>query len=270
MSKPKDKETVIQHKKASIRTLNNLLEGYISSGNVDSLKKVDLISYWLESFATYIRAEDSFDSSRLLRYSRGNIIRANFGFNIGKELGGLHFAVVIDNDNKRNADVITVIPLSSSKGNPVHPRSIDLGSELHDKILASQTKLYQVNVDKLNELKRTLAALKSTAELFTQMKASSNDFSDELKQKLEDAIHYHLECTKKEQELKKSIAVCNRNFDEIAKMKVGSIAVVNQITTISKQRIYTPKRSEDFLYGITLSDTAMDKINDKLKELFLH
>ncbi len=47
------------------------------------------------------------------------------------------------------------------------------------------------------------------------------------------------------------------------------MAVVNQITTVSKQRIYTPKRSEDFLYGISLSPAAMDKINEKIKELYI-
>lgn len=47
------------------------------------------------------------------------------------------------------------------------------------------------------------------------------------------------------------------------------MAIVNQITTISKQRIYTPKRSEDFLDGISLSAPAMEKINEKIKSLYL-
>lgn len=69
--------------------------------------------------------------------------------------------------------------------------------------------------------------------------------------------------------LEKQIANLERNNREIQKLKSGSMAVINQITTVSKQRIYTPKRSEDFLYGISLSPTAMDKINEKLKELYI-
>ena len=56
---------------------------------------------------------------------------------------------------------------------------------------------------------------------------------------------------------------------EIERMKSGSQAIMNQIITVSKQRIYVPKRSEDFLYGVSLSPSAMDKINEKLKERFI-
>lgn len=113
--------------------MNSLLESYISDGSTDLLKKTNLISYWLEDFVKYISFEDKFDSTKLMRYNRGNVLRVNFGFNVGKELGGLHLAVVLDNDNKRNADVITVIPLSSTDGRAVHERSVDLGTELYEK-----------------------------------------------------------------------------------------------------------------------------------------
>ncbi len=53
-------------------------------------------------------------------------------------------------------------------------------------------------------------------------------------------------------------------FDEISKMKHGSIAYVHQITTISKQRIFkTP-----ILSGIKLSDKSMDLLDEKVKKLF--
>ena len=74
---------------------------------------------------------------------------------------------------------------------------------------------------------------------------------------------------RKIQELEKSISILNAHSKEISKMKLGSMAVINQIRTISKQRIYTPKKSEDFLYNVSLSAPAMDRINSKLKELFI-
>lgn len=52
-------------------------------------------------------------------------------------------------------------------------------------------------------------------------------------------------------------------------MKDGSIAKIEQITTVSKQRIFDPKGSRDVLSGIHFSDAAMDKINEKLKELYI-
>ena len=56
--------------------------------------------------------------------------------------------------------------------------------------------------------------------------------------------------------------------DELSKMKKGSIAMVGQITTISKQRIYDPQKMGDILSGIRISNESLDKINEKMKQLF--
>lgn len=269
MSKEITEEEVIKHKKRAIQTLNNLMEGYIKTHDNELLKKANLISYWLESFSLYVGHEDSFDSSRLIRYSRGNVIRLNFGFNIGKEFGGLHFAVVIDNDNKRSADVLTVIPLSSSDGKKVHERSADLGTELFEKISSKQINLLASAKKELAELTAIKDTFSEMLDTFKAMSSSSEIIPSELAEKLASLELYHSELLEKEQVVEKSISNIKRNDKEISKLKFGSLAVTNQITTVSKQRIYTPKRSEDFLYGISLSNSAMEKINTKLKELYL-
>ena len=56
---------------------------------------------------------------------------------------------------------------------------------------------------------------------------------------------------------------------EISKMKKGSIALISQITTISKQRIYDPKVSSDILANLRVSDSTLNLIDAKIKELFL-
>ena len=56
---------------------------------------------------------------------------------------------------------------------------------------------------------------------------------------------------------------------EINKLKIGSIALTGQITTISKMRIYQPKKKSDLLYDIKLSESAMNKINEQLKNLYI-
>lgn len=55
---------------------------------------------------------------------------------------------------------------------------------------------------------------------------------------------------------------------EITKMKKGSIALLNQITTISKQRIYYPKTSKDLLAGVHLSNSSLDLLDQKMIQLF--
>ncbi|MGR5970055.1 type II toxin-antitoxin system PemK/MazF family toxin [Bacillus paranthracis] len=42
------------------------------------------------------------------------VVHVDFGFNVGAEYGGFHWAVVIQNDNKA-AHTIVVVPLSSLK-----------------------------------------------------------------------------------------------------------------------------------------------------------
>ena len=51
-------------------------------------------------------------------------------------------------------------------------------------------------------------------------------------------------------------------------MKSGSIVLLGQITTISKIRIYDPKRSDDVLADIRLSSPTLDKIDAKIIELY--
>lgn len=260
------KENVIQNKKSAIRKLNSLLEFFINDLRADHLKKANSISYWLNIYTDYLRDEENFSPTNLIRYKRGNVIRVNFGFRPGKELGGLHFAVVLDNDNKRNADVLTVIPLSSTDGKKVHERNVDLGSELYEKISSKQEKLLDQAEKELTELQTLVTTLITARDALHNLNIEEDKTINEKINELEQTCN---ECLSKQQILEKHIATLNRNFVEIKKLKTGSMAVINQITTISKQRIYTPKYSEDFLHGVSLSSVAMDKINNKVKELYI-
>ena len=51
-------------------------------------------------------------------------------------------------------------------------------------------------------------------------------------------------------------------------MKTGSIALVNQIRTISKIRIYDPKTNFDVLSGVKLSNEKLDLIDHELLSLY--
>lgn len=256
----KSKEDIIQHKKQAIRKLNALMERYLSAGDDESLKKVDLLSYWLENYTDYIKDESSFSPNKLLRYSRGSIIRVNLGFRIGSEMGGLHYAVVIDNHNDRSANVITVIPLSSTDGRKIHKHNIDLGSELYSKAEAQRASLLEKAKKELKSVISFMAAME-----IAESQIDLSVYSEETDKILQAGKQLH----EKHDQLQKTIAAIEKYDSELSKMKSGSMAVVNQITTISKQRIYVPRKSEDFLYGVSLSSSAMEKINKKVSEMFL-
>lgn len=267
MSKnPLNKDDVIKNKKTAIKKINNLLESFINSPSGDKLKKANILSYWLQDYASFIEFENNFDPTKNISYKRGNIIKLNFGFNIGSEYGGLHYAIVLDNHNEHNSPVVTVIPLTSLKENKViHPNSVDLGNEiyysLNSKYEKAKKQLYEER-DSMKNITKTLSNLISTSETAITSNTDIHKDIDNAKSLLNDFN------TKMDYNIAQQNYLV-KMYDEISKMKQGSIALVNQITTISKIRIFDPRNIKGVLYGISLSEESMEKINQKMQELYI-
>ena len=174
------------------------------------------------------------------------------GFRIGHEEGGLHYAIVLNkNDSTRNS-ILTVLPLTSLKPDTdieqLHPNRLYLGTallnSLYDKLQQSSARLLQ-ELSQLNEE-------------WTRIKGQ--DGSDAFKM------------STVEEELKRVGAknlIVKKQLADVAKMKSGSIALVDQIVTISKIRIYDPRVAQDTLCRVRLDADTMDKIDNRIKDLFL-
>ena len=67
----------------------------------------------------------------------------------------------------------------------------------------------------------------------------------------------------------KKLELAEKINKEVQKMKFESIAIINQIRVISKQRIYDPKTEFDILNGIKLSDENLNLIDNKMKKMFI-
>lgn len=94
-------------------------------------KQRDIMAGWLIRWAGYIKGETSFKAKHLKSYKRGEIVLIDFGFRLKSELGGYHYAVVMDKRNNPENPLITVVPLSSLKeGRTVHPNDVDLGIDV--------------------------------------------------------------------------------------------------------------------------------------------
>lgn len=264
MGKQLNTEQIILSKKSSIRKLNNLLEGYINDPNPDIQKKAYLISSWIQQFVSFISFEKQFVPAKNISYKRGNIIKVNFGFNIGCELGGPHYAVVLDKNNKHSADTITVIPLVSLKETKkVYERDVFLGNELYNTLNAKFSSILsncKTHLEELSKMDKMLNHLITVLEHLPD--------SDDKNAKLLEANAFRDNYDKSYSELEKEIEQCEALQKEISQMKQGSIARIEQITTVSKMRIWIPKKCEDILYNVSFSENAMKKINKKLKELY--
>lgn len=224
------KDKILTHIDISVNKLKKLMQRYIS--NDSSIDKADKLAFWLEDYVRFLNFEDTFNPTYFKRYERGDIIKANLGYNVGNEEGGLHYCVVVDRKNLRSSGIITVVPLTSYKGKETHYTSVFLGDEIY--------KNFKEKYD----------------ALMLQLSAKINSISIQTsKEELQSALD--------------DFAFLQSMDDEITKMKKGSVALVSQITTISKQRIYNPQKKRDILSGVQLSETSLDLINDKIKELYI-
>lgn len=213
----------INHKDSS---LNRLDLSFMKHIKLEEYKISHLLAYWLVDFANYHDEEKAFDPSSLISFKRGHIIKANLGFNIGNELGGLHYCIVLNKyDNPKNG-TLNVIPLTSKKNKKYPISSVDLGNEIYDII----NKIY-------------------------------TDRQKHLSEKYSDIWNLPAE---KVQQFAEEFAYIKKIKDEIEKMKIGSIALIEQITTISKQRIF----DDDILRNVRLSSSSLDLIDKKIKKYF--
>ena len=250
-----NKEDAIKNKNEAIKMMINYLDNCLEIDDNANIKKVNLISYWLKDYIKYIKDEKNFNPTNLKTYERGDIIKVNLGFNIGSELGGLHYCVVIDKKNNRNSPVITVIPLSSQKTDKINKNSIILGNDIYNKLVEKSNKLLEDNKIEIKENKNKLLI---EIKRLTENNATTDEIylkTNELKNNIAEAY--------------KKLELAKKINKEVQKMKYGSIAIINQIRVVSKQRIYDPKTEFDILSGIKLSDENLNLIDVKMKKMFI-
>ncbi|MEG0329483.1 MAG: type II toxin-antitoxin system PemK/MazF family toxin [Longicatena sp.] len=143
-------------------------------------------------------------------FKRGTVVMVDFSPQVGSEIKGNHFAIVLTKRDRNSNELLTVIPLTSKH----HKYHLDLG----------------------DEIKKTI---------FTRLNVANN-------------INYVTE----------NIMLQNEVIMRYTSLKKHTYAKVHQITTISKYRIVKPINQLDPIRKLTVSNEVMDKIEDKIKELF--
>lgn len=228
--KLEEKAKTIEHKDNALQRLDLSFQKHIE---LEEYKKSDLLSYWITDYSNYHDMERTFDTTQLKSFNRGDIIKVNLGFNLGHELGGLHYCIVLTKHDNPRSDTLNVIPLSSKKENKSYNQynCIDLGDEIY-------TLLNNKFQSDFKEIKKEISAIKADdniPHLKINELSSKLDYLEEVKQ-------------------------------ELKKMKHGTIALISQITTISKIRIFNTKNN--ILLGIHATNKALDLIDSKIVELF--
>lgn len=230
MAKPLSEEESFILKEESMIMLNNYLNELQKSDTEKT--KSDKISYWIKDWVRYQRNENDFKPEKIGKFKRGSVIKVNLGFNIGSEEGGLHYAIVLDKNNSMRNKVITVIPLTSVKNNK------DINNLPNDQVyLGSEI------INKLTDKQKLLLSTLSDIDLANADENTMSNFDKDLR-------------------------YAKRIQNELEKMKLGSIALVGQITTVSKMKIYDPKNKYGVLKNVRVSNDSLNRIDEKIKENF--
>lgn len=230
-------DNVELNKDECIKKISSLLEDYAS--NPETIDKANKLSYWLKDYHSYLSRENNFNPFYLKKYKRGEIIKANLGYNIDKELGGLHYCVILDNTNSKAFHTLTVIPLTSIKPNKQYNfPNIILGNELYTCIKEKHTKFESLVVSKASKV-----LVDKTSNKVPRNISELHDIMEDLK-------------------------ILGKIEEELKGMKTGSVANVNQIRTISKMRIHNPRKDKDILSGIKLKNESLDLIDNALMQAF--
>lgn len=153
-----------------ITAINVLKESFLSR----PFKEFYILQKWLLDWSKYLLREKAFNPSPLPHYKQGDVIRVDFGWRIGREFGGIHFAIVIEKNNNPTNPMIFLVPMSSYiPGEKIHFNNIDLGKCVGDKYsfaVLTQTGSYskmrivdkrihaRLSKDLLNEILKKLSA----------------------------------------------------------------------------------------------------------------
>lgn len=311
LKNPENRHSLVRKKDEVLKQLDTMVTDFITETNGDEYKKGANLVYWLDQYIDYIKQREYFQSRRLIKYERGQIIKVNLGFNVGREEGGLRYAVVLDNNNSQASDVVTVVPLTSvkfnSKGEIINCHAkydVLLGGDLYKSVIDKNKKqIHDLSRD-LSSMTARIQKMKGVYGMYASVVYSrivkknkylryrGNPSSVDLNLKYtplarqratrekilkitntallrECYIQELRDILKQKRIFDEKLYLARKTSDEMVKMNKGTIALVGQITTVSKQRIYNPRYLSDALANVRISREKMDEITEKIKKLYI-
>lgn len=242
LKKPENKGALLSKIAELASSISTFLKNILAADQY----KAALLYYWLRNYLRYIKQEETFNPKYFPQFKPGDIVKVDFGFGIGSEFGGLHYAIVLTPSNSKNSTV-TVVPL----------RSLKLGKESPKTLYKSDvylgTELFTVLLDRSGKMLDKCSAFIKEVENTDHKTITAKDIARFEKQldEAKDLLDKH-----------------NIIMKEISRLNAGTVAIVSQIRTVSKIRIQNPKYLKDALYNMRVDKQATDKIRAVMKDLY--
>lgn len=184
--------------------------------------KFGFLPDWLLYSSNRLEKETYGNRVKYQKYRRGSIIFVNFGVNLGYELSGNHFAIVLNKEDNPLNGVLTVLPLSSKN----KPHYLALGNTLLD----AASGLILSKAEKLN----------------TEWK--------ELEEKEESSLEERNRLITDTEQMRRVLV-------RYQKLNEDTFAMMENVTTVSKFKVLKPINKYDPIGKIRASDAALDIID---------
>lgn len=226
--------------------------------------KFRFLPNWLEKESNLFLSETQNTSKSYNVLKRGSLIFVDFGINIGSELSNRHWAVVLNKNDSPKSRNLTVLPISSKEKK---------FSVMIDEVIQQKSKRFllpildKIGFDYFSIIHYALTEitpfdLGSAKEIYQEFLIQYGDaYNSESAKEIYDNGAGMEKVENTNRKLKDLVNHYQR-FNKI------SYAKCDQIKTISKDRIIYINEL-DPCGKIKVSDETLDRIDEKLKELYL-
>ncbi|WP_427814960.1 type II toxin-antitoxin system PemK/MazF family toxin (plasmid) [Enterococcus sp. 22-H-5-01] len=252
-----------------ISTCNEANKHFIDE-SLSGFPKYKYLPQWLLNQSTYLKKDRVTKKRNYKIFKRGTIIYVDFGINVGNELSGNHFAIVLNNfDNAKNG-LLTVVPISSKKKPNYVPVGIIVGLQSIKHVISYSDK----QQEKLRIL--ILAAIASglldgdkLSDPLIEISSKGTPLTNQ--EAIKKAQHFQLLCdtteelSKKTQQLLTEIRQSRKVFDTYKRYTKESFIMPSNIQSISKNRVKRLNKL-DPIGSIKAPSEVLDKIDQSINE----
>ena len=231
--------------------IDSAIINYKKIAQTPANSKLAQLPFWLYKESTILLNENNGKKRKVLKLKRGTIVVVDFGVRIGSEISNPHFAIVLTKNDTPYQKNITVLPLSSKNTRYNYP----LKHLIYDEFIK------HINQEIINFKKEYSTIADELIDTGIDKVINKQQNGKHLSKKDIELLNKYNKYTEVLNNIKKEIQACKKVISFYKAHDKDTYACINQITTISKERIYAPINKYDIVGTAKCSNALLDEID---------
>lgn len=249
------------------QSIENLINFYTNADNSDY--KASRLPNWLDFYGRTLFTEKNVKHYNV--FSQGTVVTIDYGVPVGGEMSGIHFAVVLSNNDTEYKKTVLAIPLSSHKGNDraylgkdiLHKAQLSIIKE-SQKLTEKEKSLSNEIIEATNEVREASSHLHNLNKLPPKIKFSFQEREKVISEK-EKIDSRSAKIKKEKNRLDNKIKELKKEIDRLDKYNNDSYACLDSISSVSKLKI--KKFSQYGIYSnISIDEKNLNLIKARIKK----